>query len=109
GQPVGRVVGDAAGLLLRVKRDHRHDRAEDLLAGDPRPVVHVVENRRLDKEAALRTLRERLRAATAEGELRLPAADLEVRHHLVILLLTDQRSDRKSTRLNSSHVEISYA
>src|SRR5690349_17184689 len=35
GQPVLGRVREADRLLLRVERDHRHDRPEDLFAGDP--------------------------------------------------------------------------
>src|SRR5882762_9767376 len=90
GQAVGRVVGDADGVLLLVEGDDRHDRTEDLLAGDGRGIVHVVEDRRLDEEAALRLLRQPLRTAAAQRQLGFLPADLDVRQHLVVLVLADQ-------------------
>src|SRR4029079_13599829 len=38
-QAVAHVVGDPGGVLLVLERDHRHDRAEDLLLRDTHRVV----------------------------------------------------------------------
>ena len=57
GQPVVGVVGDPQRVLFVVERDDARDRPENLLARDPRGVVDVVEDRRLDEVAAVERAR----------------------------------------------------
>src|SRR5260221_585056 len=85
-QAVGEAVGDGQRLVLAIEVDRRADRAEDLLAGDPRARRHLVEQSRLDKIAAV----EMGRPAAAEAQprpARQPVGDIA--HDLAVLFLRD--------------------
>src|SRR5262249_2217173 len=86
-QPVRRVVGDADGVGLILKRDYASHRTKNFFASDTRAVVHVVEDGWLD----VITLGEGVRAAAASRGLGLLFAKLQVRTHPVVLFLADQR------------------
>src|SRR5690349_23216411 len=77
----------------------------------PPRALHSFPTRRSSDLAAFRTrlVRDELREFLAHGErISLAIAALQVRYHAFERMLLHRR-DRKSTRLNSSHVEISYA
>src|SRR5690606_40174147 len=50
-----------------------------------------------------------LQHAIDQEEIPLSAECFEVRHHVASEIAVHRKLDRKSTRLNSSHVKISYA
>src|SRR5207249_9837453 len=84
---------------LRILQDHRDRAAADplhLVVGLLQEIVAVEEDRAADD---------------ARGRPRHEADDAQARHALARAGLADEaeRLDRKSTRLNSSHVSISYA
>src|SRR5678810_221021 len=86
GEAIRRVVGDAQRVLLVVERDHRADRAENFFAGNPRVVVHVVEDGWFDIEP----LAVHCRPVAARRHLRLILAEFLVRAHSVELLLAHE-------------------
>ena len=59
-EPVARVVGLGHRLLGGAEREHREDRAEDLLAGDAVRLGHAGEDRRREPVAACGQLARRL-------------------------------------------------
>src|SRR5262249_55455820 len=90
-QTVDRVVRDPDGILDRLVADHREHRPEDLLLGDPHPVVDLAEDRRLYVAAAGRRA---LRRAPAREELgALVLAELDVAPDRVELGLVDEGAD----------------
>src|SRR5207247_1411191 len=87
GQPIRGIVRDADRLVLRVERDHRDDRAEDLLAGDPPRVVDVGEHAGPEEEAGA------MRNVTTRHDLRaLLHADLDVVERRLPLPVADERT-----------------
>src|SRR3712207_6865532 len=58
---------------------------------------------------AVRLGRDAQRRLTSRGGLRLPEGELAVAVHHLLRVAARERADRKSTRLNSSHANISYA
>ena len=93
GQAVLAVVGPAGDLLERLVGLRDEDRAEDLLAHDPRGVVGRGEERRLDVVAA-GVGGDRISAA-ARDQLGLRAADLDVAADALVLLGGDERPDER--------------
>src|SRR5690606_16798528 len=85
-----------------------------LVGEDPASQVYVRNKARQTTEAGMRSFEHRLPASTSEAELLSLIDDLnrskDMHGILVQLPLPPQiETDRKSTRLNSSHVKISYA
>src|SRR5205814_5071707 len=72
------------------------------------PSEYVRELIRQDKERRLGNLEQDLIAAARGARIELPVADIR-KKGLVPALRARARRDRKSTRLNSSHLGISYA
>ena len=92
GEAVRRGIGQPDRLLLGIERDDRHDRPEDLLAGDPHVVVDAVEHRRHQVGTGREGCVIRGLAADDEGRA-LAEADLDVVPNAVTLLEADERAD----------------
>src|SRR6202030_4222742 len=87
-QTVRRVVRDADGIRLAVKRNHRCYRPEDFFASDARTIVHVEENRRLQ----VISLSELLGPPAADSYLGFLFSKLKIRTYAIVLLFTYQRA-----------------
>src|SRR5688572_10102691 len=91
-QAVRRRVGEPQRLLLRIERDDRHHRPEDLLLGDPHVVRHAIEDRREEIRAISQGRIVGFRPADHDrGPLAEP--DLDVVLHPVALLCADEGPD----------------
>ncbi len=108
GKPELRIVRALDDFVLRPEGQDAHDRAEDLLAGDPHVVGDVGEDGRLDEEAVLEAL-EPGNAAPAQETRALGTTGLDVADDLVVLAPIDERShlrfpdraDRRADRLGA--------
>src|SRR5580765_8492076 len=84
------VVGDAQRVLFAVERDDAVDRPENLLPGNPRGIVDVVEDRRLQEVAALQRCAGG--AAAADRHFGFALADVLILAYAVELLAADERA-----------------
>src|ERR1700733_10166896 len=84
-QPERSVVGNLERLTLVIEWNHADHRAKDLFPRNPRRVIHVVKDRRLD----VITAGQRSRPAAAQRQLGFLLAQLLISRDPVILFLTD--------------------
>src|SRR5205809_706060 len=89
GETVVRVVGDRQGVLFVVEWDDAGHRSEDFFASDPKRVIDIVEDRRLDEKAAVESASGRPPASARD--LRFLLADFLIPPDAVELLAADER------------------
>src|SRR5262249_15567335 len=89
-ETVVRVVRDPQRIALRVERNDGRDRPEDFFTRDPVRVVDVVEDRRLDEQAALETGDRG--GSAADGDFRFLLADLLILADAIELLAAHERA-----------------
>lgn len=78
-ESIDRIIGDLDCLGLVFERNGTKDRSKDFFLGDPRIVVHVGKQRRLDEKSAVKAVFGKPPSARYKPRLLL-FADLDVAH-----------------------------